>query len=131
MYWGRQAYRIRLRDFDGRRRQDAVLPVVSELVRALLDLLQRLVDLLALVRRRLSVRVLPAHRIARQPRALCFLGEVLLGDLLVVAVEDLGGHALHAEDLNVQALPPANCILDMCEVLLVDLVHVHRETCPC
>jgi hypothetical protein len=103
---------------------------VSELVRALLDLFQRLIDPLALVRWRLPVRIQAAHRVARQPGALFFLGEVLLGDLLVVTVEDLGGDTLHAEDLNVQALPPANRVLDMCEVLLVDLVHVHREACP-
>jgi hypothetical protein len=51
-----------------------------------------------------------------------------LGDLLVVLVDYLGGHTFHAEDFNLEALTPGVGILDMCEVLLVDLVHVHRET---
>ena len=126
-----EAYGIRLGDVDGRRRQDAVLPVVPELVRALLNLVERLADLLALVRRRLSVCIQASHRVARQARALCLLGKVLLGDVLVVLVDDVCGDALHAEDLNVQALAAADGVLDVCEVLLVHLVHVHRQTCAC
>ena len=31
--------------------------------------------------------------------------------------------------LDVQTLASWDCILDLCEVLFVDLVHVHGETC--
>jgi hypothetical protein len=119
-------YRI-WHSLDGRRRQNAILPIVPELVRALLDLVQRLVDLLALVGERLPVGMGTAHGVARQARALRLLGEVLLGDLLVVLVDDLGGNALHAKDLDVQTLAPADCVLHMRQCLLVHLVHVHLE----
>jgi hypothetical protein len=51
-----------------------------------------------------------------------------LCDLLVVLVDNLSGHAFHAEDFNLEALAARIRVLDMCEVLLVDLGHVHRET---
>jgi hypothetical protein len=48
--------------------------------------------------------------------------------LLVVLVDDLGGYTFHAEDFNLEALAAWIGVFDMCEVFLVDLVHVHRET---
>lgn len=66
--------------------------------------------------------------IARHSRALCLLGEMLLCDLLVVRIKYFRRHALHTEDLDIEALSVRNRIFDVCERLLVDLIHVHRET---
>jgi hypothetical protein len=122
-------YRIRDNLHNGfRQRKHAVFPVCPVLVRSLLNLLEALHDLGSLVRRRNAVRVLAANGVARDARALCLFGEMCLGDLLVVLVDDLGRHTFHAEDLDLEALSPGVGILNMCEVLLVDLVHVHGET---
>lgn len=40
----------------------------------------------------------------------------------------LSRYTLHAENLELEALASWVGILDVREVLLVDLVHVHRET---
>jgi hypothetical protein len=45
-----------------------------------------------------------------------------------VLVDDLGGHAFHAEDLDLETLAARIGVFDVREVLLVDLVHVHGET---
>jgi hypothetical protein len=52
-----------------------------------------------------------------------------LCNLLAVLVNDLGGDAFHAEDLNLEALSARVRVLDVCKILLVDLVHMHGETC--
>jgi hypothetical protein len=51
-----------------------------------------------------------------------------LSDLLIVLVDDFRGYTFHAKDLNLEALTAWIGVLDMCEVLLMHLVHVHRET---
>jgi hypothetical protein len=85
----------------------------------------------ALVQRGIAISQRAASGIARQTLALCLLCEVLLRDLLIVLVKDVLGHALHAEDLDFEALAAGYGIFDVGEILLVDLVHVHREACVC
>jgi len=51
-----------------------------------------------------------------------------LDDALVVLLYHILRDALHAEDLDVQALAVRQGILDAGEGLLVDLVHVDGET---
>lgn len=46
-------------------------------------------------------------------------------------VEHVLGDTLHAENLHLKTLSARKRVLDLCEVLLVDLVHVHGETCRC
>lgn len=48
--------------------------------------------------------------------------------LLVVLVDDFGRYTFHAEDFNLEALAAWVGVFHMCKVLLVDLVHMHRET---
>lgn len=112
---------------DGRR-NDAVDPVLAELFSLLLDLLDGLVDARALVGRRLAVSKGAPREIAGAGLALGLLSEVLLGDLLVVGFDDVFGHSLHAEDLDVEVLAAWDGILDVGEVLLVNLAHVDGET---
>jgi hypothetical protein len=52
----------------------------------------------------------------------------VLDDALVVLLDNVLGDTLHAEDLDVKALPVRECILDACEVFFVNLVHVDGET---
>ena len=52
-----------------------------------------------------------------------------LDDALVVRLNDVLGDAFHSEDLDVQPLSVGERILDTIKTLLVNLVHVDRETC--
>lgn len=121
-----RTYRLECDVRDGRRRQHAIRPVDSEFLRALLDLLERLVLLRALVAG--AVEAGAARGIARGLLAGALVGEVLLCDLLVVLVYYLRWDAFHAEDLDVEAAAAGDCVFDLVELLLVDLGHVHVET---
>lgn len=61
------------------------------------------------------------------PFGLC--GVEVLDDALVVLLYDLLGDTLHAENLDIEPLPAGKRILDTVESFLVDLVHMHGETC--
>ena len=90
---------------------------------------QPLLDLLRGLDLDLLGRALGARRwIARRGVALGLGGVEVLDDALVVLLQDVLGDALHAEDLDVQPLPVGQRVLDVVEVLLMDLVHVHRQT---
>ena len=107
---------------------NAVLSVRPELVCPLLYLVQAFIDLGSLGRWCLSVHIQSAYRITCYARTLLLFGEMCLCDLLVVLVYNLCGHALHTEDLNLEALTTGIGILDMSEVLFVHLIHVHGKT---
>lgn len=79
----------------------------------------------ALVQKAVAVGKGTTSGIACQALALCLLCKVLLRDLLVVLVDDILGHTLHAEYLDLEALATGNGIFDVGERLLVDLIHVH------
>lgn len=53
----------------------------------------------------------------------------LVADALVMGLHDVFGDTLHAENLDVRGLAVGKGILDSGQVLLVDLIHVHRQTC--
>lgn len=91
------------------------------------SLLQLLRSLrLELLGRRLA-HVLARGRVAGGGVALCLRGVEVLDDALVVLLHDILGDTFHAEDLDVEALPVCECILDAAQVFLVDLVHVNRQ----
>lgn len=118
-------YRI---DIHTLHRQHPILPILPILARPLLNLLERLIHLLALDRQRRAVAKLARHGITRLSRALFLLLEMRLRDLLVVLVDDFYGDAFHAEDFNLEALSARVGVFDVREVFFVHLVHVHGET---
>jgi len=89
---------------------------------------QPLLDLLGGLDLDLLGRALGARRRVTGGGVALGLGGVeVLDDALVVLLQDVLGDALHAEDLDVQPLPVGQRVLDVVEVLLVHLVHVHRQ----
>lgn len=116
---------------DGRRWEHAIDSVLAVLFGPFRDLVERLMHPSALVQGRVAIGKCASSRVARQALAFGLLCKVLLRDLLVVLVDNIFGDSFHAKNLNLEALAAGNGILDVSEVLLVDLVHVHRETCVC
>lgn len=100
-----------------------LLLLLSKLGQPLLQIIRRLrLDLLLLVsltRQRVSSRDLSV---------LLRLLEVLK-DAVAVLVEHFLGDTLHAKNLHLETLSVGKRVFDLREVFLVDLVHVHGETC--
>lgn len=112
------------------RSSNAVLAIDYPFLGVVFDLLQFFTDPLAVCFHAALVAESSASgRVTAETLTLCFLVEMLLRDNALVLGCDIIGHTFHTKDLNVQTLASWDCILDLCEVLFVDLVHVHRETC--
>lgn len=118
-------YRLEL-GLSNRRRQHAVGPIDPVLLCPLLNLFESLIFLGALVSRTVQTRA--SRRIARCLLSRPLICEMLLRDLLIVLVDDLRRHALHSEDLDIEATAAGDGILNLVQLLLVDLCHVHVET---
>lgn len=108
-------------------RQYAILAIFPILLCPRFNLLERLVDLLALIRQHSTIREFSAHGVTVLQCARLFVLEMRLCDLLVVLVDDFGGDAFHAEDFDLEALSAGVGILDVREIFFVHLVHVDGE----
>ena len=67
--------------------------------------------------------------VSRCSTAVLFRLVILLNDALVVGLLNIVWNTFHAKDLNIKGSTVTEGIVDACQSLLMDLVHVHRETC--
>ena len=108
-------------------RNDPIRLVVPEFLRSRCQLLNALLDLGSLVRGCCAVGIHSPHGISRDPCALLLLLKMLMRNLLVMLVDDLSRHTLHAKDFDIEALAARIGIFHMRERLFVHLVHVDGQ----